>query len=50
MRRPRSHFGGSGAEELAQQALMEHETFGNHFRHICKLVADDLEATERAFT
>lgn len=45
----KGHAGGSEAEELAQQALMEHETFGNHFRHVCELVADDLEAIERAF-
>jgi hypothetical protein len=46
----KGHVGGSDAEELAQQALMEHETFGNHFRHVCELVADDLTAIERAFT
>jgi hypothetical protein len=44
----KGHVGGSGAEELVQKALMEHETFGNHFRHVCELVADDLETIERA--
>ena len=45
----KGHVGGSEAEGLAQQALMEHETFGNHFRHVCQLLADDLETVERLF-
>lgn len=28
---------------------MEHETFANHFRHICIQVADELAAVERLF-
>ena len=31
----KSHTSGSEAEELARSALQEHETFANHFRHIC---------------
>jgi hypothetical protein len=46
----KGHVSGSEAEELAQQALMEHETFGNHFRQVCALVVNDLEAIERAFS
>lgn len=43
----KGHAGGSEAEQLAQDALMEHETFGNHFRHVCTQVADDLETIEQ---
>ena len=46
----KGHAGGSEAEELAQQALMEHETFANHFKHVCKLVADDTDAIEGLFS
>ena len=31
----KSHTSGSEAEELARLALQQHETFANHFRHIC---------------
>lgn len=43
----KGHAGGNEAEQLAQDALMEHETFGNHFRHICTQVAEDLETIEQ---
>lgn len=43
----KGHVGGSEAEQLAQEALMEHETFGNHFQHVCSQVADDLETVEQ---
>jgi hypothetical protein len=43
----KGHVSGSEAEQLAQDALMEHETFGNHFRHVCTQVADELEAIEQ---
>jgi len=43
----KGHVGGSEAEQLAQNALMEHETFGNHFRHVCRQVADELETIEQ---
>jgi hypothetical protein len=43
----KGHVGGSEAEQLAQDALMEHETFGNHFRHVCTQVADELETIEQ---
>jgi len=26
---------------------MEHETFANHFQHVCAQVADELETTEK---
>ncbi len=31
----KGHAGGSEAQQLAQDALMEHETFANHFQHVC---------------
>lgn len=43
----KGHVGGSEAEQLAQNALMEHETFANHFRHVCMQVADELETIEK---
>ncbi len=43
----KGHAGGSEAQQLAQDALMEHETFTNHFRHVCTQVADELEIIER---
>lgn len=43
----KGHVGGREAEQLAQDALMEHETFGNQFRHVCTQVADELEMIEQ---
>lgn len=43
----KGHAGGSEAQQLAQDALMEHETFANHFQHVCAQVADELEAIEK---
>lgn len=45
----KGHTAGSDADQLAQDALMEHETFANHFLHICIQVADELAAIERLF-
>lgn len=45
----KGHTAGGDADQLAQDALMEHETFANHFRHICIQVADELAAIERLF-
>jgi hypothetical protein len=45
----KGHVGGSESEQLTQEALMEHETFGNHFRYICSQVGDDLETIEQLF-
>lgn len=39
----KGHTGGSDADQLAQDALMEHETFTDHFRHVCTQIADELE-------
>jgi hypothetical protein len=43
----KGHAGGSEAQRLAQDALMEHETFANHFQHVCAQVADELETIEK---
>lgn len=43
----KGHASGSEAQQLAQAALMEHETFANHFQHVCEQVADELEAIEK---
>jgi len=43
----KGHASGSESERLAQDALMEHETFGNHFNHICTQVADELKTIEQ---
>lgn len=46
----KGHAGGSEAQQLAQDALMEHETFANHFQHVCQQVVEELETIERLFS
>ncbi len=43
----KGHVGGNDADQLVQNALMEHETFANHFRHVCTQVPDELETIEK---
>ena len=43
----KGHAEGSEAQRLAQEALMEHETFANHFQHVCAQVAAELESIEK---
>ncbi|MHB9072062.1 MAG: hypothetical protein ACYC6G_00915 [Desulfobaccales bacterium] len=43
----KGHAGGREAQQLAQDALMEHGTFANHFKHVCAQVADELEIIEK---
>jgi hypothetical protein len=43
----KAHTAGSEAQQLAQNALMEHRTFANHFQHVCAQVADELEMIEQ---
>lgn len=43
----KGHAGGSEAQQLAQDALMEHGTFANHFQHVCSQVADELATIEK---
>ena len=45
----KGHVGGSEAEVIAQQALLDHDTFSNHFKHICGLVVEDLATIETLF-
>jgi hypothetical protein len=45
----KGHVGGSDSDDLAQSALTDHETFANHFKHVCQLVANDLETIEKRF-
>ena len=42
----KGHTSGSEAEELARLALQEHETFANHFRHICHQIHQELVMIE----
>lgn len=46
----KGHVGGSEANQLAHEALMNHETYANHFQHICTQVADELETIEKLFS
>lgn len=43
----KGHAGGSEAHQLAQDALAEHETFANHFQHVCSQIANELETIEK---
>jgi hypothetical protein len=43
----KGHAGGGEAQQLANDALMEHESFANHFQHVCTQVADELEIIEK---
>jgi len=45
----KGHVGGSDADDLAHSALTEHESFANHFKHVCQLVAGDLETIKKLF-
>lgn len=46
----KGHVGGTEADQLARGALLQHETFANHFRHVCQQVSQDLEAIESLFS
>ncbi len=43
----KGHVGGDEADQLVQEALAKHETFANHFRHVCTQVADELEVIQK---
>jgi hypothetical protein len=43
----KGHAGGGEAQQLAQDALMEHGSFANHFQHVCTQVAVELETIEK---
>jgi hypothetical protein len=42
----KGHAGSSEGKTLAQEALSEHGTYGEHFKHICELIVQDLERIE----
>ena len=46
----KGHAGYNEAQQLAQDALMKHETFANHFQHVCGLVAEELETIEKSLS
>lgn len=46
----KGHAAGNEANKLANDALMEHESFTNHFRNICAQVAEELETVEKLFS
>ncbi|MDQ3007122.1 MAG: hypothetical protein M3R47_17280 [Chloroflexota bacterium] len=45
----KGHAAGSEADQLAHDAIMEHQTFSNHFKHVCTKISMDLESIERLF-
>lgn len=45
----KGHTPGREAENLANSALQDHETFANHFRHICVQIYQELELIEETF-
>lgn len=45
----KGHSGGSGAQQLAQDVLKQHETFSRHFKYVCGLVSDELKVIEGLF-
>lgn len=43
-----AHFGGSEADNLANQALQTHDTYAAHFESVCKTVAEELKLIQHA--
>lgn len=46
----KGHAGGGEADELSKNALMQHDTYTNHFKHLCTLVAEELETIQQLFS
>ena len=46
----KGHSGGKEAVELADDALMDHDTYSAHFKSVCRTVAHELKLIERAFS
>jgi hypothetical protein len=44
----RGHSGSSEGKAIAEAALAKHGTYGEHFKHLCELVVDDLRTVESA--
>lgn len=45
----KGHAGGSDAQQLSQEALSQHGSYTNHFKHVCQLVSEDLRTIEELF-
>jgi hypothetical protein len=45
----KGHAGSSEGKQLAHDAISNHGSFADHFRHVCGLIAAELEIIERAF-
>ena len=45
-----AHFGGSEADDLANNALQEHGAYSAHFESVCETVANELRLIEEAFS
>ena len=45
-----AHYGGSTAQDLAADALMEHGSYTAHFESVCEGVAHELETIEKSFS
>lgn len=46
----KGHASGREVETLVRDVLAQHETFTNHFKHVCTMVAEELQTIARAFT
>ena len=44
----KGHSGSSEGNAIAQDALTKHGTYGEHFKHLCGLIVDDLQRIESA--
>jgi hypothetical protein len=45
----KGHASGREVETLVQQVLAEHESFTNHFKHVCATLALELQMIAGAF-
>lgn len=46
----KGHAGGNDADQLAHDALMQHESYTNHFNSVCEMVAIDLSTIEESIS
>lgn len=44
----KGHSGGSEGKAIAQDALAQHGTYGEHFKYLCELIVDELQKIESA--
>jgi hypothetical protein len=44
----KGHSGSSEGKAIAQDALAKHGTYGEHFKHLCELIVDDLQRVAAA--